>query len=170
MFYLDPFDTCWANGISLVCIDPERGRSLHTGLSLARLGFHGSQAGNISSRMLCLSEASFLFSALTNTLPSIRRAVTLPLLAPLCSLIIFSLSLSLSSPVICNIPAVSCYPGQSDGVLRFDASFGCGLSRREGQGGVGEGAGGGEEEGPQTHRDGKTKSRLGEVRKKSKNG
>ncbi len=86
---------------------------------------------------------------------------------------LFSLPLSLSlfptnlpSPRICNIPAVSRDPAQSDGVLGFDASFGCGLSRREGQGGVGEGARGGEEEGPQTHRDGKTKSRSGEAQKK----
>lgn len=71
------WDTCWVNGIFLIFIDPGMGRSFHTGLSLGRVGFHVSQAGNISSRMLCLSEASFLFSALTNTLPSIRRAVTL---------------------------------------------------------------------------------------------
>lgn len=104
------WDTCWANGISLVCIDPGRGRSFHTGLSLARLGFHGSQAGNISIRMLCLSEASFLFSALTNTLLSIRRAVTLPLLAPLCSLIIFSLPLPHQSLLTPYLQHLSCLP------------------------------------------------------------
>lgn len=74
------WDTCWVRGIFLIFIDLGKGRNFHTGLSLGRVGFHGSQAGNISSRMLCLSEASFLFSALTNTLLSIRRAVTLPLL------------------------------------------------------------------------------------------
>lgn len=74
-------DTCRVNGMFLIFIDPRRGRSFHTGLSLGRVGFHGSQAGNISGRMLCLSEASFLFWALTNTLPSIRHAVTRPLLA-----------------------------------------------------------------------------------------
>lgn len=63
------------NGIFPIFIDPGRGRSFHTGLSLDRVGFHCSLAGNIS-RMLCLSEACFLFLVLTNTLPSI----TLPLL------------------------------------------------------------------------------------------
>lgn len=99
------WDTCWVNGIFLIFIDPGMGRSFHTGLSLGRVGFHVSQAGNISSRMLCLSEASFLFSALTNTLPSIKRAVTLPLLAHphspslFCHLFVCSLfSLSPTSP------------------------------------------------------------------------
>lgn len=86
MFYLDLFGTARPVGHMLGIfnfhfIDPGRGRSFHTGLSLGRLGFHCSQSGNISSRMLCLSEASFLFSGLTNTMPSIRRAFTLPLLA-----------------------------------------------------------------------------------------
>lgn len=50
-------------------------------LSPGRVGFHCSLAGNISSsRMLCLSEACFLFLVLTNTLASIRCAVSLPLL------------------------------------------------------------------------------------------
>lgn len=156
------WDTCWVNGIFLIFIDPGRGRSFHTGLSLGRVGFHGSQAGNISSRMLCLSEASFLFSALTNTLPSIRWAVTLPLLADphspslFCHLFVCSLFSSLS---IWNIPAVVHDSGQSERVLRFDASPRCGLSRREGQAGMGEGAGGGKEERSQTHRDGKTVSK-----------
>lgn len=147
----------------LIFIDPRRGRSFHTGLSLGRVGFHGSQDGNISGRMLCLPEASFLFWALTNTLPSIRHAVTHPLLAdphsPFLFCHLFACSLFPLSPTslthIWNFPAVVHDPGQSDGVLRPDASPRCGLHGREGQAGMGARAGGGKEERSQTHRDGK---------------
>lgn len=56
---------------------------------------------------------------------------------------------------IWNFPAVVHDPGQSDGVLRSDASPRCGLHGREGQAGMGARAGGGKEERSQTHRDGK---------------
>lgn len=122
------------------------------------------QTGNISSRMLCLLEASFLSSALilqthrhpsdVLSLSSLHPSSSDDPRAPFLFLHLFVRSLIFSLLV----PAVARDPGQSDRVHRFDACFGCGLSRREGQGGVGEGAGGDEEEGPQTHRDGKTKS------------
>lgn len=63
---------------SVIFFDPAGGGGFRIGLLLGRVGVHGSQAGNISSRMLCLWEASFLFSCLANTLASIRRAVTTP--------------------------------------------------------------------------------------------
>uniref|UniRef100_A0A669C3J5 threonine--tRNA ligase n=1 Tax=Oreochromis niloticus TaxID=8128 RepID=A0A669C3J5_ORENI len=88
----------------------ELGRPLEADCELQLLGFdttEGKQVitqfpstgipqqkgpGNISSRMLCLSEARFLFWALTNTRPSVRRAVALITFsfARLCSPIIFS--------------------------------------------------------------------------------
>lgn len=106
--------------------------------------------GNISSRMLCLSEARFLFWALRNTRPSVP-------------LITFSFATSMFTyyflPTFHRcIPAVLCDLGQPDRVLRFDTTVRCGLSRWEREGGVGEGAGGSEEAGPQTHRDGKTET------------
>ena len=76
----------------------------HIGLLLGRVGFHG----NISRRMLCLSETSFLFSCLVNTGATIRRAVTGPFLAdPHHSCLVsahyfFSLFLSLS-PCHCSV-------------------------------------------------------------------
>lgn len=89
-----PQDSCWENGIFPIFIDPERGRRCPAALSLGRVGFHYSLAGNISSsRMLCLSEACFLFLVLTNTLASIRWAVSLPLLdGPHAASLSFSLS------------------------------------------------------------------------------
>lgn len=86
-------------------------------------------------------------------------SLSLSLLPPLCWFIVFYLPLlpNLSSLGIYNILAVVRDPGQSDRVLRFDAPPRCSLSRWEGQAGVGEGARGGKEEGPQTHWDSKTK-------------
>lgn len=60
LFDLDIFgtsvlwDTEWENESVLIFIDPAGGASFHIGLLLGRVGFYGSQAGNISSRMLCL--------------------------------------------------------------------------------------------------------------------
>lgn len=80
-------------------------------------------------------------------------ALSVPLLPPVCPLVIF---LSSPSCLLCIAPAVRRRSDQSDGALGFNASVGRGVSRREGQGGVGEGAGGGEEERPQAHRNSKT--------------
>uniref|UniRef100_A0A4W6FRT0 threonine--tRNA ligase n=1 Tax=Lates calcarifer TaxID=8187 RepID=A0A4W6FRT0_LATCA len=81
----------------------ELGQPLEADCELQLLGFdtaEGKQAGNISSRMLCLSEASFLLWALTITLPSIRCAVSL-IASP--SLFCLSLSLSLSFNLFCSL-------------------------------------------------------------------
>lgn len=86
-------------------------------------------------------------------------ALTLPFsFASTQSFIFLSPSLS-SSPLlhVWNIPAVIHDPVQSDRLLWFDASPWRGLSRREGQTGMGEGTGRGKEEGSQTHRDGEQK-------------
>lgn len=98
-------DSCWEKGIFPIFIDPGRGRS-PAALSPGRVGFHCSLAGNVSSsRMLCLSEACFLFLVLTNTLASIRCAVSLPLLdGPHAPSLSYSLTRSLFLPLLA--PAV----------------------------------------------------------------
>lgn len=68
--------------------------------------------------------------------------LTLPFSFAISLFNIFSVP-NLSPLHIWNIPAVVHDSGQSDGVLRFETSHGCGISRREGQAGMGEGAGGG---------------------------
>lgn len=107
------WDACWVNGIFPIFIDPGRGRSFHTGLSLDRVGFHCSLAGNISSRMLCLSEACFLFLVLTNTLPSITLPLLdgphTPFLSCQHSVVHFPLFLS-SSPLTPCLEHPSCHP------------------------------------------------------------
>lgn len=157
-------DSCWENGIFPIFIEPERGRRRPAALSLGRVGFHCSLAGNISSsRMLCLSEAYFLFLVLTNTVASIRCAVSLPLLdGPHAPSLSFSPSptqsfffLPLFPP--CVILAVVFDLVQWDAVLGLDPPPRRGLSRGEGQTGMGDWAGGGEEEGSQAHRNGERK-------------
>lgn len=156
------WDTCWVNGISLIFIDPGRGRSFHTGLSRQQPGWKYQQQDVVFVRVhfpvLCLYKHAAIHQTCCHPF-LFWLTIHSPFLC--CHLVVQSLfSLSLFSPTslcICNIPAVICDPGQSDGVYRFETSLRCCFSWREGQAGVGEGAGGGEEEGPQAHRDGKMK-------------
>lgn len=129
-----PRDACWANGIFPIFIDPGRGRSPPAALSLGRVGFHCSLAGNISSsRMLCLSEACFLFLVLTNTLASIRCAVSLPLLdGPSRSLPLFpplSRSFFFSSPLSPSVPPSLPLPSQLSSVTLSNETQSSGLTR-----------------------------------------
>ena len=150
-------------------MDPERGRSFHTGLSLGRLEISVAGCCVCQRPVSCPLPLYYKHTAIHQTCchssslhPSSSDDPRAPFLFFL-HLCVRSLIFSLPNSLL--VPAVARDPGQSDRVVRFDACFGCGLSRREGQGGVGEGAGGGEEEGPQAHRDGETKSELGEVHK-----
>lgn len=155
------------DGIFLVFIDPERGRSFHAGLLLGRLGF---QRQEISAAGCCVCQRP---DSLTDTLPSICQSYLFTLYFSGEPRFPFSFATSLftkhsllltilfmPSLSICTMPAYRRDPGRSDRVLWFDTSIRCGLSRREGQRGVGATARGGEEEGPQTDWDGKMKSIL----------
>lgn len=121
------WDACCVNGIFLIFIDPGGGARFPYWAVTGQTGISQQKGpGNLSSRMLCLSEARFLFWALTNTRASVRRAATL---------ITFSLASSVFNQYflptlhVRTTPAVLCDPGQSDRALGFDATDRRGLSR-----------------------------------------
>lgn len=111
--------------------------------------------------MLFLTEAMFLLQTPANS-SSISPVFTWLFLLLLYHLFVPSLFCLHLLTILCIAPDVLRHPDQSHGALRFIASAGCGVSRREGQGGVGEGAGGGEEERPQAHRNSKIETILEE--------
>ena len=169
---------CCVKGILLVSID--QGNGVHTGLSLARLGFHSSKWLEMSAAgcFVCLRPYSCPELLPTQCCPSsllslssVRFCLVLagphvPLLLTPCdnNIIIFSPFLTISSTQChCAILVVHRDPGQSDRVFGFNASLWCDVSRREGQRGVGKRAGGDEEEGPQAYWDGRLRKSLGEV-------
>lgn len=159
LFDLDIFgtsvlwDTEWENQSVLIFIDPAGGGSFHIGLLLGRVGFHGQPGWKYQQQ-----DVVFVRGQFPVLLPYKHTGVH----QTCCNHPVFwltpsSLSVipSLSSLHVWNMPAVTGHTGQWDRTLGSDASPRCGLPRREGQAGMGEGAGGGEEARPQTHRNGR---------------
>lgn len=162
--YLVPsilLDTCWVNGIFLIFIDSGwREVSIMT--------FHWEEWDFMAAMLeisagCCVCQRPISSSHLLRT--CCRPSDMLSLSFGHLSSYVFVISLFTHyflSLFLYNIQVVARDSGQSDRVVRSDASDRCCLSRREGQGRVGEGAGGSEEEGPQTDRNSKMTSKLGE--------
>lgn len=175
------WDACWEDGIIIIIIDPGTGRRFPYWVISGQTGIPWEPGWKYQQQHVVFVGGQFpVLGSYKHT--AIRQTCRhshwfrLCLLADLHSAFLlgylfisqlFPLSLSLyfnnATHHLClpsHITAVAPHPGQSDRVGRFDASVWFGLSKGEGQGGVGEAAGGGTSAGPQTHRDGNVNQNL----------